>query len=79
MGSVNKVSLFDKDVMVLAIFGLRGFNHEGEVAGCLKCGYNIMEACCSLEGVISVSVGVTTGTEDPYFIRAHNKCLKVNV
>ncbi|KAL0275783.1 UNVERIFIED_CONTAM: hypothetical protein PYX00_003531 [Menopon gallinae] len=62
MGSVNKVSLFDKDVMVLVIYGLRGFNHEGEVAVCLKCAYDIKEACCSLDGVYSVSIGVTTGT-----------------
>lgn len=61
MGSVNKVSLFDKDVMLLIIFGLRGFNHEGEVAACLQCAYDIKQACCSLDGVSTVSVGVTTG------------------
>lgn len=61
MGSVNKVSLFDKDVMLLIIFGLRGFNHEGEVAGSLQCAYDIKQACCVLDGVSTVSVGVTTG------------------
>lgn len=61
MGSVSKVTLFDKDVVILIIFGLRGFNHEGKVAACLKCGYDIRQACCALDGIVSVSVGVTTG------------------
>ena len=35
-GVVNKVSLFDKDCMILVLFGLRGIEHEVESQNALK-------------------------------------------
>lgn len=59
---MDKVSLFDKDIMFVTVFGLRGFVHEGRVAACLSCGYDIREACISIVGVHNVSIGITTGS-----------------
>ncbi|CAK1545542.1 unnamed protein product [Leptosia nina] len=61
MGCVNKIILFDKDVMILVIFGLRGFKHESEAQAALKCAYNIKKSVSALDGVLEVSIGVTTG------------------
>lgn len=61
MGCVNKIILFDKDVMILVIFGLRGFKHESEAQAALKCAYNIKKSVSALDGVTEVSIGVTTG------------------
>lgn len=61
LGVVNKVSLFDKDAMILVLFGLRGIKHELESQNSLKSAYKIMQAVSKLEGVKSVSVGVTNG------------------
>ncbi|XP_041983062.1 adenylate cyclase type 10-like isoform X2 [Aricia agestis] len=61
MGCVNKIILFDKDVMILVIFGLRGFKHESEAQATLKCSYNIKKLLTALDGVLEVSIGVTTG------------------
>ncbi|CAB3233369.1 unnamed protein product [Arctia plantaginis] len=61
MGCVNKIILFDKDVMMLVIFGLRGFKHESEAQAALKCGYSIKKSVSALDGVSEVSIGVTTG------------------
>lgn len=61
MGCVNKIILFDKDVMILVIFGLRGFKHESEAQAALKCGYSIRKSLAALDGVLGVSLGVTTG------------------
>lgn len=61
MGCVNKIILFDKDVMILVIFGLRGFKHESEAQAALKCGYSIRKSLAALDGVLNVSLGVTTG------------------
>lgn len=61
MGCVNKIILFDKDVMILVIFGLRGFKHESEAQAALKCGYSIRKSLAALDGVLDVSLGVTTG------------------
>lgn len=61
MGCVNKIILFDKDVMILVIFGLRGFKHESEAQAALKCGYSIKKSVSALDGVMEASVGVTTG------------------
>lgn len=61
MGCVNKIILFDKDVMILVIFGLRGFKHESEAQAALKCGYSIRKSLAALDGVLQVSLGVTTG------------------
>lgn len=61
MGCVNKIILFDKDVMILVIFGLRGFKHESEAQAALKCAYTIRKSISALDGVLDVSIGVTTG------------------
>ncbi|XP_039760062.1 adenylate cyclase type 10-like [Pararge aegeria] len=61
MGCVNKIILFDKDVMILVIFGLRGFKHESEAQAALKCAYSIKKSVSALDGVSEVSIGVTTG------------------
>ncbi|XP_073959541.1 adenylate cyclase type 10-like [Choristoneura fumiferana] len=61
MGCVNKIILFDKDVMMLVIFGLRGFKHECEAQAALKCAYSIKKSVSALDGVCQVSIGVTTG------------------
>ncbi|XP_059051739.1 adenylate cyclase type 10-like [Achroia grisella] len=61
MGCVNKIILFDKDIMILVIFGLRGFKHESEPQAALKCAYSIQKSVSALDGVLEVSIGVTTG------------------
>ncbi|RVE45653.1 hypothetical protein evm_009702 [Chilo suppressalis] len=61
MGCVNKIILFDKDVMILVIFGLRGFKHESEAQAALKCAYSVKKSVSALDGVLEVSIGVTTG------------------
>lgn len=61
MGCVNKIILFDKDVMILVVFGLRGFKHESEAQAALKCAYSIKKSLAALDGVSQVSIGVTTG------------------
>ncbi|KAM3962169.1 adenylate cyclase type 10-like [Aphomia sociella] len=61
MGCVNKIILFDKDIMILVIFGLRGFKHESEAQAALKCAYSIKKSVSALDGVLEVSIGVTTG------------------
>ncbi|XP_063374574.1 adenylate cyclase type 10-like [Cydia amplana] len=61
MGCVNKIILFDKDVMILIIFGLRGFKHESEAQAALKCACGIKKSVAALDGVREVSIGVTTG------------------
>lgn len=61
MGCVNKIILFDKDVMILVVFGLRGFKHESEAQAALKCAYSIKKSVSALNGVLEVSIGVTTG------------------
>ncbi|XP_037867949.1 adenylate cyclase type 10 isoform X1 [Bombyx mori] len=61
MGCVNKIILFDKDVMMLIIFGLRGYKHESEAQAALKCAFSIKKSVSALGGVREVSVGVTTG------------------
>ncbi|XP_047986326.1 adenylate cyclase type 10-like [Leguminivora glycinivorella] len=61
MGCVNKIILFDKDIMILIIFGLRGFKHECEAQAALKCACGIKKSVSALDGVREVSIGVTTG------------------
>ncbi|XP_022815535.1 adenylate cyclase type 10-like [Spodoptera litura] len=61
MGCVNKIILFDKDVMILVVFGLRGFKHESEAQAALKCAYSIKKSVAALDGVLEVSIGITTG------------------
>ncbi|XP_039288824.1 adenylate cyclase type 10 isoform X2 [Nilaparvata lugens] len=62
MGVVNKVCMFDKDVMFLVIFGLRGARHEYNAVRSLKCAHRIRSIISKLPGVITISCGVTVGT-----------------
>ncbi|KAI5642895.1 adenylate cyclase type 10 isoform X2 [Phthorimaea operculella] len=43
-GLVNKVSMFDKDMMFLVLFGLRGFKHEDEAQNALLCAIIVIQA-----------------------------------
>ncbi|XP_076659700.1 adenylate cyclase type 10 [Halictus rubicundus] len=60
-GCVNKTSLFDKDLMFLCVFGLRGDKHELESQIGLKCAAKVRTGLLSLDNVKSVTVSVTTG------------------
>ncbi|XP_044255355.1 adenylate cyclase type 10-like [Tribolium madens] len=60
-GVVNKVSLFDKDCMILVLFGLRGIEHEVESQNALKSAFAIRKAIKKLSSVKSISIGVTNG------------------
>lgn len=62
-GCVNKVSLFDKDLMFVVIFGLRGLKHELECQIALRCATECHHTINMLPGVLSTSIGVTTGFE----------------
>ncbi|XP_066584846.1 adenylate cyclase type 10-like [Prorops nasuta] len=60
-GCVNKTSLFDKDLMFLCIFGLRGDKHELESQIGLRCASKVRAGLISMKNILSVSIGVTTG------------------
>ncbi|KAF7398544.1 hypothetical protein HZH66_006441 [Vespula vulgaris] len=60
-GCVNKTSLFDKDLMFLCVFGLRGDKHELESQIGLKCGFRLRVALKKLQNITNVTVGITTG------------------
>lgn len=57
---MNKVSMFDKDMMFLVVFGLRGLKHEDEAQNALLCAYQLKETLKD-PNIISVSIGVTSG------------------
>lgn len=60
-GCVNKLSMFDKDLMFLVIFGLRGFKHTLETQMALRCAKEIQRLLRGLPYVKSASIGVTSG------------------
>jgi class 3 adenylate cyclase len=60
-GVVNKVSLFDKDCMILVLFGLRGIEHEVESQNALKSAFAIRKTIKRLTSVKMISIGVTNG------------------
>lgn len=60
-GCVNKTSLFDKDMMFLCIFGLRGDKHNLETQIGLRCAERLRQGLVNYDKVLSVTVGVTTG------------------
>ncbi|XP_018333099.1 adenylate cyclase type 10-like isoform X2 [Agrilus planipennis] len=62
LGIVNKISLFDKDAMILVLFGLKGIKHEQESQDALRSGFRILQEISKLENVKSVSVGITNGS-----------------
>lgn len=53
--------LFDKDIMYLVTFGLRGSQHEAEISRSLRCAYNIRDQIKDKEFVKHISIGVTNG------------------
>ncbi|CAK1552980.1 unnamed protein product [Leptosia nina] len=60
-GLVNKVSMFDKDMMFLMVFGLRGLKHEDEAQNALLCANQLKEHLNDVN-ITTVSVGVTSGS-----------------
>lgn len=60
-GSVNKINFFDKDLLILVIFGFRRFKLDSECAVALKCSTECQHALFQIPGVRKVSIGVTTG------------------
>ncbi|CAG9821448.1 unnamed protein product, partial [Phaedon cochleariae] len=60
-GCVNKISNFDKDLMLLVIFGLRGYKHELESQIALKCAIECTEKIKAMQYVLGIATGVTTG------------------
>lgn len=60
-GCVNKLSLFDKDLMLVVIFGLRGFKRELECQIALRCATQVHKAITDIPAVDSCSIGITTG------------------
>lgn len=60
-GCVNKISLFDKDYMVLCIFGLRGMKSYMESQIALQCGHDIRQNLIGIPEIQTVSCAVTTG------------------
>ncbi|XP_036143704.1 adenylate cyclase type 10 [Monomorium pharaonis] len=60
-GCVNKTSLFDKDLIFLCIFGLRGDKHVLESQIGLRCASRLRQELLVMENVKSVTIAVTTG------------------
>ncbi|XP_034941494.1 adenylate cyclase type 10-like [Chelonus insularis] len=60
-GCVNKVSLFDKDLMFLCIFGLKGGKQELEAQIALRCASRLKSALSTIKNINSVTVGISTG------------------
>ncbi|XP_018049383.1 PREDICTED: adenylate cyclase type 10-like [Atta colombica] len=60
-GCVNKTSLFDKGLMFLCIFGLRGDKHVLESQIGLKCANRVRQDLLTIKNVQSVTIAVTTG------------------
>ncbi|XP_059059574.1 adenylate cyclase type 10-like [Achroia grisella] len=60
-GLVNKVSMFDKDMMFLVVFGLRGLKHEDEAQNALLFAHQLREKLDD-PNIINISIGVTSGT-----------------
>ncbi|EFN85820.1 Adenylate cyclase type 10 [Harpegnathos saltator] len=60
-GCVNKTSLFDKDLIFLCVFGLRGDKQELESQIGLRCASRVRQDLLAMEYVKSVTIAVTTG------------------
>ncbi|KAH9633118.1 hypothetical protein HF086_006783 [Spodoptera exigua] len=52
--------MFDKDMMILIVFGLRGLSHEDEAQHALLCAHHIKDQIVD-PNVLNVSIGVTSG------------------
>lgn len=53
--------MFDKDLMFLIVFGLRGYKHELESQSGLRCAAEVHSALLAIDDIKVVSVGVTSG------------------
>lgn len=60
-GCVNKTSLFDKDLIFLCVFGLRGDKQDLESQIGLRCATKVREDLLAMEHVKSVTIAVTSG------------------
>ncbi|XP_050456444.1 adenylate cyclase type 10-like [Cataglyphis hispanica] len=60
-GCVNKTSLFDKDLLFLCVFGLRGDKHELESQIGLRCASRLRQDLLAMSNIKSVTIAVTTG------------------
>ncbi|KAH1007105.1 hypothetical protein HUJ04_004381 [Dendroctonus ponderosae] len=60
-GCLNKLNMFDKDLLMLVIFGLRGLKHEMECQTALKCAKECYESLVKIPHMAGVGVAVTTG------------------
>lgn len=61
-GQMNKMNMFDKDLMMLAMFGLRGDKDGTEAERALKCAWKCRQEIIQIEGIETLSVGVCSGT-----------------
>lgn len=59
-GLVNKVSMFDKDMMFLVVFGLRGLKHQDETQKAIQCSLQLQKNLDE-KNIKCVSIGVTSG------------------
>lgn len=62
LGLINKVCMFDKDIMYLVIFGMKGFKEKDEALRCLRCAYQVHSTLASEERIKFLSTGITIGT-----------------
>ncbi|CAG9762742.1 unnamed protein product [Ceutorhynchus assimilis] len=60
-GCLNKLNMFDKDLLMLIIFGLRGLKHEMESQTALKCATECFESLTGIKNIDGVGAAVTTG------------------
>lgn len=60
-GLVNKMVMYDKDVMILAIFGMKGYKQKQETKRCLNCASKVRLALKDHHLIKDLSIGVTVG------------------
>lgn len=60
-GEMNKMNAFDKDLIILTIFGLRGYRDGNEAARALQCAWHCYNHIRRIKHVKSVSIGVCSG------------------
>lgn len=55
--------MFDKDMMFLVVFGLRGLKHEDEAQKALECACELKKKLND-DNIIRVGIGVTSGKSE---------------
>lgn len=53
--------MYDKDVMILAIFGMKGYKQKQETKRCLNCASKVRLALKDHHLIKDLSIGVTVG------------------